>query len=419
MKTRLNILILIIILTATGCSKQEPSNRTVLPIKGAVEFYHADGTEMVRQFDLYHVEPGNMFEMSYQWETRALNPVTESLHILVHFVDQAGRTVWQDDHRPIPGVNTWKPEQKIQYRRVVHLPEKLPERIYEVKIGFYDPDMPDMKYFLANTVENVRKKTIARVRVAAMMKVRHKNGWLTQSPVEPWRWAGQESSITVTNVKFNTFLHLQGFTTGNCFPEPPLLNLVLNRNKTEVIPFENDRFDRWIVISSGIIGTDGLLDIDFKMNGVFVPVDCGINADTRELSAAIYPPELTTYRYREGFYPPESEGLDSWRWMGSQGTIEVINPGCPARLAMELWTSFDRLDTTPNITLLINNKNLTRFTVSHDDPTMMIDLNELIMGDNETFTLTIKTDTTFTAGNADSRQLGLMVKSIRIIPLGS
>lgn len=310
-------------------------------------------------------------------------------------------------------------ESDIPVPAVCQKPEKLPERIYEVKVGFYDPANPEMKYFLEHAVENVRKKTVARVRISSMMKVRHTNGWLTKSPVEAWRWAGPESGIAVTNVKNNTFFHLRGFTNGACFIDPPLLNLEFNGIAVDEIAFVNDRFDTWMVITDEMIKTDGSLDVDFKMNGAYIPEDCGINTDPRELSVAIYPPELTSFQFQDGFFPPESEGMNSWRWMGKQGNIEIVHPGMPARLAMELWTSFDRLEVDPVVTLMINDVNLTRFTVTHHSPTMLVDLNELTMGTSETFILTFKTDATFTAGDPDARKLGLMVKSIRLIPLGN
>jgi hypothetical protein len=90
--------------------------------------------------------PGSGFEMTYRWNA---SPMDDDYTVYVHFVDDKGAIVMQDDHMPPVPTSEWK--GNVEYTRTIPLevwkPEDnktihiaLPEGDYKIYAGLYDPE---------------------------------------------------------------------------------------------------------------------------------------------------------------------------------------------------------------------------------------------------------------------------------------
>ena len=88
--------------------------------------------------------PGNGFRITYRWQAR---PTERDYTIFVHFVDEKGRVVFQDDHEPPTPTTQWR--GLVEYTRAVPLDRwavkdkrtvdvALPEGQYAICAGLYD-----------------------------------------------------------------------------------------------------------------------------------------------------------------------------------------------------------------------------------------------------------------------------------------
>jgi len=417
-KTAFLISGLSLLLFFNSCAKQKDPNHVVLSVEGNVLFENLDGRPLKDKLNIYHLEPGEVIKMSFFWKTGKWEPIPSSLQVLVHVMDIQGNLVFQADHPVQPSMTAWQSNQTYRYTRFLHIPDLIPEKIYDLKVGFYDPSDHQKKYYMKTKTENVRKISVARIRLAKMSKIIYREGWMDKSMVESWRWAGKESGIGITNPKQKEyFLHLSGFTTRECFKAPPKLSIKPADGPVEDILFVEGEFDYWSIVTRDMFGDDFTLDLNFSMNESFLPVDCGINADTRDLGMALYPPEITVLRFKDGFYPEETSGLAVWRWMGSEGNIEIVNPFSQAKLYLAVFTTFEKVPSTPQVTVKINDHVVKSFQLTKETSEQLLDLNPSFMGEEKTFILTLTTDTTFKPSSQDSRDLGLMVKSIQLYPV--
>ncbi len=79
--------------------------------------------------------PGSFVKIKYHWKPK--EPLLRDNSAFVHFVDEAGKTVAQDDH--VPSVVTGSPgwQGEVSYERRVILPATIPEGSYRILMGLY------------------------------------------------------------------------------------------------------------------------------------------------------------------------------------------------------------------------------------------------------------------------------------------
>ena len=79
--------------------------------------------------------PGSFVKITYRWQPK--EPLLRDNSAFVHFVDDAGKTVAQDDHTPsvVTGSPGWNGQ--VRYERRVVLPATLPDGTYKILAGLY------------------------------------------------------------------------------------------------------------------------------------------------------------------------------------------------------------------------------------------------------------------------------------------
>lgn len=110
-----------------------PQHDQVAALGSSVEMVGYDLAEVVRA-------PGSPLAVTLHWH--ALETPDRSYHVFVHLLDADGELVAQDDGPPaggqVPALG-WLPGEYILDPRRLELPQDLPEGVYRLSVGLYDP----------------------------------------------------------------------------------------------------------------------------------------------------------------------------------------------------------------------------------------------------------------------------------------
>jgi hypothetical protein len=118
-------------------------------------------------------------------------------------------------------------------------------------------------------------------------------------------------------------------------------------------------------------------------------------------------------QYGDGFYSPEQNGPETFRWMGREG--RALLPAVPGSgtLSMRLYVPVDTIQPPPAIEVRVNGELVERFVGAEAFMEKSWRVASRKEGSNE---LVIATSDAVTPGNGDTRQLGLRVDSMSWIP---
>ncbi|HEX6099095.1 MAG TPA: hypothetical protein VF432_22470 [Thermoanaerobaculia bacterium] len=118
-------------------------------------------------------------------------------------------------------------------------------------------------------------------------------------------------------------------------------------------------------------------------------------------------------QYGEGFYSPEWNGPETFRWMGREG--RAVLPAMPGHgtLSMRLYVPIDTIQPPPTIEVRFNGALLERFTAAEAFVERSWSVASRTDASNE---LVIATSDAVTPGNGDDRQLGLRIDSMSWMP---
>ncbi len=81
--------------------------------------------------------PGSGFRITYRWQAR---PLDEDYSVFVHFVDQDGKIVLQDDHKPPTPTSKW--DGLVEYTHTIYLDKWKPDGDRTIDIGLPEGNYP-------------------------------------------------------------------------------------------------------------------------------------------------------------------------------------------------------------------------------------------------------------------------------------
>ncbi|KQP15124.1 right-handed parallel beta-helix repeat-containing protein [Pseudorhodoferax sp. Leaf267] len=84
---------------------------------------------------VFTVNPSQQIAITYRFKSTA--PTAASRRVFVHFINAAGKIVFQDDHQPPAATSQWYGE--ISYQRFVTLPSAATSGRYQIAVGLFDP----------------------------------------------------------------------------------------------------------------------------------------------------------------------------------------------------------------------------------------------------------------------------------------
>lgn len=86
------------------------------------------------QPQVFTVNPAGVLQITYRFKAQA--PTAKPLLVFVHFLDDSGAIVFQDDHQPPAATTQWWGD--VVYQRTVAVPARVPVGHYRIAIGLYD-----------------------------------------------------------------------------------------------------------------------------------------------------------------------------------------------------------------------------------------------------------------------------------------
>jgi len=418
---RVLVVILAGLVLLGGC-RREAEQQTVVQVTPSVSVL-SSFSKVVRLKDRFFLRTGSLIEVEYGWQAGADYSPVKDYRVAVHFVNDRGEVIWQDDHAPEVPMSQWKPGQVVTYRRVFKVPEGVSYPQINMLVGLYDPTAPEERVFCTVEEEVRRKVQVARFFVQPEEREVYKRGWgrleYSADGTSQWRWMAREATFSFRNPRKIAFISLRGGTIRRCVDHDPVLRLRLGDKPLAEITLTGDEFAEQYMVTPEQLGDLEWIDLVLQMDETFTPADCGLSEDTRRLSLMVNELSVSENRYDEGFYPPEQSSGGSWRWTADRARLSTGNPRSAAILYINGSAPVRELPALPHVRVLLNGSELDAFQMSGEDFTKIYSLRPEQLGDGELVTIELATDQMFVpaskGGSADTRRLGLMVKNVTLV----
>jgi hypothetical protein len=274
----------------TGCSKEQPkipkTADFLVPVK-------VTGT-----FNQARIMSDNILDLEFEWILLKKEPaVTDDFKILLHFVDEHGEVLFQDDHEPPVPTSAWKVEESLKYTRPVYIPFSVEEKNTTILIGLYDEKRMHRKVGLSgmSVIYKPGRYVLGSLVIEASNdftldteRMDFKKGWY---PLErdvqhrlQWRWTRKEAVCSLRNPGEDAVLYLRGWV-----PEldtAPDIEIILNNQVLEKFSATGE-FIKKFEIKKEKLGDNKWIDLVLKTNKLYIPKEHGHLHDPRKLGIMI------------------------------------------------------------------------------------------------------------------------------------
>jgi hypothetical protein len=221
------------------------------------------------------------------------------LTLFVHFVDESGKKLFQDDHVPEPPSSRWAPGQKLSYQRLLALPIFEKDTLFRTLAGLYCVERPEQPYELRGTpwkpgesrYEVAAGKLRPYVRPLSDELIGYE-GWHGEEYDIPqrlsWRWMGESAKLILANQAKDAVLYLEGRVDPKIFGEPSTLRLRLNGQPLgQTRTGENGHFRAIYHIRPEQLGNETTAVLELEADRTFVPKEKGMSDDARTLGLMV------------------------------------------------------------------------------------------------------------------------------------
>ena len=242
---------------------------------------------------------GGPLDMSYRF-TPAVDRLgaDDDYRVFVHFLDEDGELMFEDDHAPPEPTSTWRSGQPVGYDRRMTVPVYPYIGTVTVAIGLYSPSTGE-RLALAGDSLGQRAYEVASFRMAPQSEsgfLMFEEGWHSAEssalePTQEWRWSTAESTIAFRNPEVDSTLYLEVQGRPELFEMPQMLSLRIGDTTIDIIELSSgERSYHVIPIVATAFGTDEMVAISFSVDQTFVPsvVTNGENQDDRELGIQLF-----------------------------------------------------------------------------------------------------------------------------------
>lgn len=415
--------LVVLLLLITAC-RNSPTSGLPLDIESRIQILDTAGNTLPRVKGFTFVRPEQVVVLRYHWHVLGDAPVAGNPRILVHLTDSGGAIVWQDDHDPVPPVRSWRKGENYVYDRLVCLPDMVPEPDLRLSAGIYQTGPPSCHFLIRQGDDHVRKTELCRLHFHQGTRVVYAEGWDMLEQDDPslslGRWTYQKAEWLIGNPGKPFYLRIRGTARPDCFDKPQKMTVTVRDAVLGTVIMSDSEIDRVFRVDFPDLEAGGSIPVGIVLDRTFVPDECDGNGDLRRLGVRLQPPELGQASFQNGFYSEERDRWLRWRWMGSEGLIEFINPHAPCRLFLSMDTAFDQWNAPPEIRLFLNGRPLTEFRLIPGESNRLIDLNPEQLDPEPIFLLAVRTDRIFEehAGKEGiGRRLGVRVKKALLIPV--
>ncbi len=280
-----------IILLFSACHEKKASEHAMVAI---------DVTPSMK-IDRTAVAGNSILRITYGWKTGpAFKSFTGEMFAKVHFVNDNGAIMWQDDHPIEPSARNWTPNQTYEYERIVYVPLITKNMKVTATMGLYEQNSTS-KFVLPGSGDTGKDKLpVAEIAVTPPRspddlpeaRIRFGLGWhqLEKNPVEKtsWRWIADEAHLTLMNPGRPAELYLKGWAPSSILKSPS--KLTVKHNDRILQTFENltGNFSAILAIDPTVFSDQSQTEINLVMEPSYVPSRIGAGTDDRTLAAMIY-----------------------------------------------------------------------------------------------------------------------------------
>jgi len=108
---------------------------------------------------------GAPLKVYYEWQVSDVATLSNlgDLHVYSHFMDEAGRILWQDDHHPPVPTSQWQTSSIVEYHRTHFIPENVPPGPALLSVGLYDPNGTVEKIPLGHQLTRLEVEPVERL----------------------------------------------------------------------------------------------------------------------------------------------------------------------------------------------------------------------------------------------------------------
>jgi hypothetical protein len=235
------------------------------------------------------------FEIAYTWEPgEEFDSEGRDYLVFLHFVDDSGVVVAQDDHEPPVPTSQWRPGQPIEYRRWFRFIDRLEVEHVDVVAGLYDeagrvamrgferrPDYPK----LARLDIRLEDETGAPLRGG---------GWyeLERSPSsgELWHWMSEDATAVFSNPRRDSILHMEASAPVPLLGHPQRVQVYLHDVEIADFTIDSDDRLRWqFPVAAADFGDDDFIEFRIHAETSVVPSEVLPDSDlTRRLGLKVF-----------------------------------------------------------------------------------------------------------------------------------
>jgi hypothetical protein len=239
---------------------------------------------------------GSAVEITYSWKVEpTAKKLGKDYKALIHFLDQHGVPLFDDDHMPTPPTSAWEPGKSYSYTLTKFIPIYPYVGEAEVRMGLYrDRERAALKGEDTGMQEYKVGKIDLLPQTENIFLV-YKEGWhnpesRTDNPGLEVTWTKKDALVSFKNPKKDVIVYLEADTNYKAFDAPPVLTVVVAGKTGLMIPIESSEvFLKKIRVKAADLGSDEWVDLRLSMNQSFVPKLKGVNTtDDRELGLMVY-----------------------------------------------------------------------------------------------------------------------------------
>jgi hypothetical protein len=235
-------------------------------------------------------------EITYSWKVEpTAKKLGKDYKALVHFLDQHGVMLFDDDHMPTPPTSAWEPGKSYSYTLTKFIPIYPYVGEAELRVGLY---RDRERVALKGEDTGMQEYKVGKIELLPQTEnifLVYKEGWhnpesRTNNPGLEVTWTKKDALVSFKNPKKDVVVYLEADTNYKAFDAPPVLTVAVAGKTGLVIPIESSEvFLKKIRVKAAELGSDEWVDLRLSMNQSFVPKLKGVNAtDDRELGLMVY-----------------------------------------------------------------------------------------------------------------------------------
>jgi len=234
---------------------------------------------------------GSPLQMTYKFEVAQNASIPQDYTVFVHVLDDQQESLWGDDHQPPQATSSWKPGQRVEYTRMVFVPNFPYIGQTHVRIGLYQPG--GQRLPLCNTEVSRREYEVARFQLLPQSEnifLLYKEGWhpaevAADNPGVEWQWTKKLATVSFRNPKKDSTFYVEYDARTDKFATPQ--QVTVTTGGQPIGTFTADAKLKKLVtfpVTAAQLGTSDMAEISIDVGQTFVPG----GGDNRELGIRVF-----------------------------------------------------------------------------------------------------------------------------------